>query len=162
MACAIICFTSRAYKPLESPRMAELKTRPTGASVAKFLNSIEDEGRRKDCKAITAIMQKATRSKPKMWGPAIVGFGDYHYKSGSGREGDWFQAGFSPRKQALTLYLMGGYPKDADTAKKLGKFKTGGSCLYIKRLDDVHLPTLRSLIAQSLKRIRAARIDYSK
>ena len=107
------------------------------------------------------MMQKATGAKPRMWGPAIVGFGDYHYSYSSGRKGDWFEAGFSPRKAALTLYLMGGYPKDPATAKRLGKFKTGGSCLYIKKLDDVHLPTLRSLITQSVKRIRTKRVDYS-
>jgi hypothetical protein len=142
--------------------MADLKTKKTAASVSSFVNAIPDEQRRKDCKSLVAMMQKATGAKPRMWGPAIIGFGDYHYSYGSGRQGDWFEAGFSPRKAALTLYLMGGYPKDAETAKKLGKFKVGGSCLYIKKLDDVNLPALRSLIAQSVKRIRTKRVDYSK
>ena len=142
--------------------MAELKTQKTDASVSQFINAIEDEQRRKDCKAIAAMMQKATKSKPRMWGPSIVGFGDFAYVDSAKKQHQWFQCGFSPRKQALTLYLMGGYPKDPETAKKLGKFKTGGSCLYIKTLDDVHVPTLRSLIAQSLKRMKSGRIDYSK
>ena len=142
--------------------MAELKTQKTNASVAKFINAIEDEQRRKDCKAIAAMMRKATKSKPRMWGPSIVGFGDFAYVDRAKQQHQWFQCGFSPRKQALTLYLMGGYPKDSATAKKLGKFKTGGSCLYIKTLDDVHVPTLQSLIAQSLKRVKTRFIDYSK
>ena len=144
------------------PAVAELKTKATKASVSQFINAIDDEQRRKDCKAIAAMMQKATKAKPKMWGPSIVGFGDFAYVNSAKEQHQWFQCGFSPRKQALTLYLMGGYPKDTDTAKKLGKFKTGGSCLYIKSLDDVHVPTLRSVIAQSLKRVKAGRIDYSK
>ncbi len=134
--------------------MAELKTKATKASVSAFINAIDDEQRRKDCKAVAAMMQKATGAKPKMWGPSIVGFGDFSYVDKAKQHHQWFQCGFSPRKQALTLYLMGGYPKDPATAKKLGKFKTGGSCLYIKTLDDVHEPTLRSLIAQSLKRVK--------
>ena len=142
--------------------MAELKTQKTGASVSKFINAIEDERRRKDCKAIAAMMQKATKAKPRMWGSAIVGFGDFAYVDRAKQQHQWFQCGFSPRKAALTLYLMGGYPKDSATAKKLGKFKTGGSCLYIKSLDDVDMPTLREVIAQSLKRVKQGRIDYSK
>ena len=142
--------------------MAELKTRKTSASVSKFINAIDDEQRRKDCKAIAAMMQKATKAKPRMWGPAIVGFGDFEYFNAAKKSNRWFQCGFSPRQGALTLYLIGGYPKDPETAKKLGKFKTGGSCLYIKTLDDVHVPTLRSLIAGSLKRVKAGRIGHSK
>ena len=142
--------------------MAELKTQKTNASVSQFINAIDDDQRRKDCKAIAAMMQKATKAKPRMWGPSIIGFGDFEYVNSAKKSQQWFQCGFSPRKQALTLYLMGGYPKDSETAKKLGKFKTGGSCLYIKTLDDVHVPTLRSLIAQSLTRVKSRRIDYSK
>ena len=142
--------------------MAELKTQKTNASVAKFINAIDDDQRRKDCKAIASMMQKATKAKPRMWGSSIIGFGDFAYVDKAKEQHQWFQCGFSPRKQALTLYLMGGYPKDSETAKKLGKFKTGGSCLYIKILDDVHVPTLRSLIAQSIKRVKSRRIDYSK
>ena len=142
--------------------MAELKTQKTNASVSQFINSIEDDQRRKDCKAIATMMQKATKAKPRMWGPSIVGFGDFEYVGRTKKPQPWFLCGFSPRKQALTLYLIGGYPKDADTAKKLGKFKTGGSCLYIKTLDDVHVPTLRSLITGSLKRLKGLGFDYAK
>ena len=141
--------------------MAELKTKPTGASVSSFLNSIPDDERRKDCKAVAALMQKATGARPRMWGPSIVGFGDFEYVNSTRKPQAWFLCGFSPRKQALTLYLMGGYPKDPGTAKKLGKFKTGGSCLYIKSLGDVHLPTLKALVGQSIRRIKDRRIDYS-
>src|SRR5687768_4336072 len=108
------------------------------------------------------MMQKATKSRPRMWGPSIVGFGDFAYVNRAKEQHQWFQCGFSPRKQALTLYLMGGYPKDAASLKKLGKVKTGGGCLYIKSLDDVSVPPLRAMIADSLKRIRSRRIDYSK
>lgn len=142
--------------------MAELKTQKTNASVSQFIKAIDDERRRKDCKAIAAIMHKATKATPRMWGPSIVGFGDFEYVDKAKQAHQWFLCGFSPRKQALTLYLMGGYPKDSETAKKLGKFKTGGSCLYIKTLDDVHVPALRSLIAQSIKRVKGRFIDYSK
>jgi hypothetical protein len=130
--------------------------------VSEFINAIAEEQRRKDCKAVAAMMQKATGSKPKMWGPSIVGFGDFEYVNSTRKPQKWFRCGFSPRKQALTLYLMGGYAKDAETVKKLGKFSVGGSCLYLKSLDDVHVPTLRAMITQSLKRIKSGRIDYSK
>ena len=142
--------------------MAELKTRKTGASVAEFLNSIDDEQRRKDCKAIASVMQAATNSKPKMWGDSIVGYGDYEYVNSTKKPQTWFQCGFSPRKAALTLYLMGGYPKDAASLKKIGKVKIGGGCLYIKSLDDVDMTALKNTIAGSLKRIKSGRIDYSK
>ena len=132
--------------------MAELKTQATKESVAKFLNSIEDENKRKDCKTVAKLMEEASGSKPVMWGPSIVGFGSYHYKGASGREGDWMRIGFSPRKQNLTIYLMGGFTKHQDLLEKLGKHSiSGGSCLYVKRLDDIHLPTLKKLILESLK-----------
>ena len=97
-----------------------------------------------------------------MWGPSIVGFGDFEYVNSTKKPQTWFQCGFSPRKSALTLYLMGGYPKDAASLKKLGTVKTGGSCLYIRSLDDVNLRALRSMIAASLTRVTSRRIDYSK
>jgi Domain of unknown function (DU1801) len=142
--------------------VAEIKTKPTGESVAAFINAIPDDQRRKDCKAIAAIMQKATKAKPKMWGTSIVGFGDFKYVNSAKETNSWFQCGFSPRKAALTLYLMGGYAKDAASLKKLGRVKTGGGCLYIKSLDDVSVPVLRGMIADSIKRVRSRRIDYSK
>jgi hypothetical protein len=133
--------------------MAELKTKPSDASVERFLAAIEDEARRADCRALVRIMKEATGSPPRMWGSSIVGFGDYHFKYASGREGDWFLTGFSPRKQDLTLYLMGGFENHRDLMEKLGKFKTGKGCLYLKRLDDAHLPTLKRLILRSVKQI---------
>ena len=131
--------------------MAELKTKPNDASVEAFLNGIADEQKRRDAFAILALMQKATRVEPKMWGSSIVGFGHYHYKYASGREGDWFVVGFSPRKNDLTLYLISGLDQHGQLLKKLGKHKTGKGCLYIKHLDDVDFPTLRELIKQSVR-----------
>jgi len=139
--------------------VAEVKTKATRASVAQFIDAIPEDQRRKDCKALVAMMQKATKAKPKMWGPSIVGFGDFEYVNSTKKPQPWFLCGFSPRKQALTLYLMGGYPKDSKT---LGKFTTGASCLYIKSLDDVHTPTLRAMIAESVARVKGKLVDYSK
>ncbi len=135
--------------------MAELKTKLNDRSVLKFLNGIKDEQRRQDCLAILGMMKKATRSEPKMWGSSIVGFGSYHYVYESGREGDWFMTGFSPRKQNLTFYLMGGFEQHDALLKKLGKHKTGKGCLYINKLQDVDLSTLRTLIERSVKHTRA-------
>jgi len=135
--------------------VAELKTKATKASVTEFLNSIEDDERRADCKTLVGMMTKATKAKAVMWGPAIVGFGDHEYTGANGKSTRWFQAGFSPRRQALTLYLMGG--TDKALLEKLGKSTTGMSCLYIKRLDDVHRPTLQELITNSLKRLKAGK-----
>ena len=129
--------------------MAELKTQPTGASVSAFLNAIEDADRRRDCKAIAKLMQKVTKSKPRMFGPSIVGFGEYRYMSAGKRVQDWFLAGFSPRKANLTLYIMGGFKRRPDLMKRLGKFKTGGSCLYLKNLSDVDEKVLASIIEDS-------------
>ena len=113
---------------------AELKTKVNDASVRKFLNTVADEQKRNDCFEILKMMQRITKEKPKMWGSSIVGFGSYHYKGASGREGDWMLTGFSPRKQALTVYLMHGFDTHADLLKKLGKYKTGMGGLYIKKL----------------------------
>ena len=134
--------------------MAELKTKQTDASVKDFLNQIPDEERRKDCLAVAKIMEEITGSKPKMWGPSIIGFGSYHYKYASGREGDWMITGFSPRKKDLTLYIMMGFEKYPELMKQLGKHSTGKSCLYIKRLSDIHVPTLKKLIKQSVKQLQ--------
>jgi len=142
--------------------MAELKTKQTDASVKDFLNKIPDKERRDDCFAIAKMMEEATGAKPKMWGPSIVGFGSFHYKYDSGREGDWLLTGFSPRKNDLTLYLMMGFEKHRELMEQLGKHKTGKSCLYIKRLDDVHVPTLKKLIKASLKQLREYQKSKSK
>ena len=127
----------------------ELKTKKRKANVAKFLDSIKDEEKRKDSKKINEIIKEVTGEKPVMWGSSIVGYGTYHYKSESGREGDWMITGFSPRAQNLTIYIMPGYsfPKYKALLEKLGPHKLGKSCLYIKRLSDIHMPTLKKIIA---------------
>ncbi len=134
--------------------MAENKTKPTRLSVTAFINSIEDADKRRDAKKVSAMMRKATGSRAKMWGSNIVGFGQYHYKYESGREGDFMLAGFSPRKQALTLYVIPGFKNFAPLMKKLGKYKTGKSCLYIKRLSDVDETVLEQLIVDSVTTMR--------
>lgn len=134
--------------------MAENKTKPTKASVQQFIKSQLDEQVRADCAVISKLMSEATGEPPKMWGPAIIGFGTYHYKYASGREGDMPIIGFSPRKQNLTLYVWMGFKEDADLWKRLGKHTTSKSCLYIKRLSDVDLPTLKKIIKKSVKRLK--------
>ena len=133
---------------------AELKTKMNDASVTKFLNSVEDEQKRNDSFEILKLMKQITKEEPKMWGSSIVGFGSYHYKGKSGREGDWMLTGFSPRKQNLTLYLMGGFDTHADLLNKLGKFTTGAGCLYIKKLDDVDKKVLKELVQESVRRMK--------
>ncbi len=134
--------------------MTELKTRPTDESVERFLSEIADEQTREDCRAIARIMKKVTKAKAKMWGPSIVGYGSYHYRYASGREADWFLTGFSPRKQNLTLYIMSGFTRYDVLLGKLGKYKTGKSCLYIKRLADVDLTVLERLIGESVAHMK--------
>ena len=134
--------------------MAENKTRETKTSVAAFLNAIDDKRKRADAKKIAAMMRKATGKRAKMWGTAIVGFGTYHYKYESGREGDWALVGFSPRKQNLVVYIMPGFEKFPTLMKKLGKYKTGKSCLYLNKLDNVDESVLEQLIDKSVKLMR--------
>ena len=135
--------------------MAEAKTKPTKQSVKEFLNRISDEQRRADCFALVKIMEEVTGNKPQMWGPSMIGFGSYHYKYASGHEGDCFMTGFASRKQDLTLYLMMGFQRHAELMKQLGKHRTSKSCLYIKRLSDIHMPTLKKLLKASLKDLSA-------
>lgn len=134
--------------------VAELKTKATDASVEEFLQGVSDETKRQDCYEILKIMKKATKAEPKLWGSSIVGFGDYHYVYDSGREGDWFITGFSPRAQNLTLYMMGGF--DPELLQQLGKYKTGKGCLYIKKLEDVDTKVLAELIAKSVRKLTDA------
>ena len=134
--------------------MADAKTKATTISVSKFLNAIADDARRKDAKTVLKIMRGTTGEKPKMWGTAIVGFGNYHYKYASGREGDWCLTGFSPRKQALSIYIMSGFKGQDALMKKLGKHKIGKSCLYVKKLDDIDLKILEKLVSQSVAYMR--------
>ncbi len=137
--------------------MAEPKTKKTDASVAAFLDAVADPGRREDARAVLALMKRITGEEPKMWGPSIVGFGSYTYTYASGQTGDWPIAAFSPRKQALTLYLMPGFEKDADLMKRLGKHRTGKSCLYLNRLADVDAGVLEELVRRSVERMRNRR-----
>ena len=142
--------------------MAELKTKRTDESVEDFLNRIPDAERREDCLAIAKLMEEVTGHKPEMWGPSIVGFGSYHYKYASGHEGEWPVTGFSPRKKDLTLYLMMGFEKHHELMKQLGKHSVGKSCLYIKRLSDIHVPTLKKLIKASVRQLHDYRTSQIK
>jgi hypothetical protein len=134
--------------------MAENKTKPNTKSVASYLEGIENPQRKADCLTIASLMEELTGEKPKMWGDSIVGFGDYRYKYASGREGDWFLAGFSNRKQSLTLYIMGYLEYYGEILEDLGKFKHGKGCLYIKQLSDINLDVLKTLISTSLERLK--------
>jgi hypothetical protein len=129
----------------------EVKTKVNDASVEDFLNAVADEGKRQDCFEILKLMKQVTNEEPKMWGASIVGFGSYHYKGASGREGDWMLTGFSPRKDNLTLYIMGGLDSHQELLQKLGKHKTGVGCVYIKKLSDVDKEVLKDLVAASVK-----------
>src|ERR1044072_916137 len=135
--------------------MAEMKTNATTESVEDFLNRIPEAERREDCFAVAKMMEEITGEKPKMWGPSIVGFGSYTYKYASGHTGDWPIAAFSPRKKDLTVYLMMGLEKHTELMEKLGKYSHSKSCLYIRRLSDIHLPTLKKLIKTSVKDLKA-------
>ena len=130
--------------------MAEAKTKPTEMSVADYLKNVYDEQVREDCSSITGLMENITGEKAKMWGTAIIGFGKYHYQYDSGHSGDICLAGFSPRKANITLYVLAGFPGQDELLSKLGKFKTGKSCLYIKKLSDVDTNVLESLIKHSV------------
>ncbi len=134
--------------------MAELKTKQTEKSVEKFLKSVKDTRQREDSFTVLKMMQKITNCEPKMWGPSIIGFGVYHYKYASGREGDWPIAAFSPRKGNLTLYIMPGFERYKELMNKLGKFKTGKCCLYIKKLEDVNMSVLKDLVKSSAEEMK--------
>lgn len=131
--------------------MAELKTKPTDLSVTDFLAAVEDDTRRRECRTVARIMKRVTGKRARMWGSSIVGFGSYHYRYASGREGDWFLTGFSPRKANLTLYIMSGFSRYAELLGKLGRHTTGKSCLYVKRLDDIDQDVLAQLIERSVE-----------
>lgn len=140
--------------------MAELKTKPTIQTAPEFLMAtVADDQRRVDCFTLIELMQKATGCEPVMWGASIVGFGKYHYRYASGREGDWMVTGFSPRKNDLTLYIISGFDNSPELMQKLGKYKTGKSCLYLKRLADVDQKVLRQLIDTSVKAMASQRVE---
>ena len=130
--------------------MAELKTKASDASVSAFLQSVDGEQKRRDARDILALMKEVTGKRPRMWGTSIVGFGSYHYKYQSGREGDWPVTGFSPRKQNLAVYIMPGFSRYSSLMNRLGKYKTGKSCLYLRRLGEVDQKVLRQLVTRSV------------
>ena len=134
--------------------MAEMKTQPTAASVTAFLDGVDGDRRRQDAYILLDLMRRVTGEDAVMWGASIVGFGRYHYRYDSGREGDFFITGFSPRKSALTVYVMPGFGGYDDLMGRLGKHKTGRSCLYINRLADVDLAVLEQLVAASVAWMR--------
>jgi hypothetical protein len=135
--------------------MAEAKTRPTGLSVKAFLDAIEDETRRKDCRTLAALMKRVTGASPKMWGPGIVGFGSYHYEYASGHSGDSCVVGFAPRKGEISVYLMNVHEGAEELFAALGKHRRGKACLYVRRLADVNLPVLEQLVALAFARTRS-------
>jgi hypothetical protein len=135
--------------------MAQLKTQPNDQGVTDFLNTVENETRRQDSFTILELMQQVTGDEPKMWGDSIIGFGTYQHKYASGRQGEWFLTGFSPRVQNLTLYIMSGFDEYEDLLAKLGKHSTGKSCLYVKRLENIDLDVLEELIEKSVALMKA-------
>jgi hypothetical protein len=139
--------------------MAELKTKPTQVDVLDFLGKLSDDQRRNDCLVVLELMKAATGADPRMWGASIVGFGRYQYRYESGRTGEWPVIGFSPRKNDLTLYIMPGFDRYESLLARLGKHKTGKSCLYLKRLSDVDLVVLKELIEESVKAMAPLRVD---
>ena len=135
--------------------MATIKTARTTASVSAFLNGIPDARKRSECRSVGKMMREVTGARPHMWGGSIVGYGSYRYRYESGREGSWFLCGYSPRAQNLTIYIMPGFSEFAPLMGKLGKYKTGKSCLYIRSLDEVDKGVLRELIGRSVEVMRS-------
>ena len=131
--------------------LADWKTKPENVSVDAFLEGVEDEQKRADSQKLLALMREVTGIEPRMWGSSMIGFGQYHYRYPSGREGDWFLTGFSPRKANLSIHVMSGLHRHRDLLARLGKFSTGQSCLYVKRLSDIDIDALRSLLADSVR-----------
>jgi len=134
--------------------LSELKTKVNDASVQKFLEGVDNESKRKDCEEILTMMQEATGCEPKMWGASMIGFGSYHYKYDSGREGDFMLVGFAPRKSNISVYIIPGFSDYESELEKLGKHKTGKSCLYINKLEEVDKNVLQHLISDSVVRMR--------
>ena len=134
--------------------MSELKTQPNDTDVGHFLDGIENERRRQEGHLLLRLMRRVTGQEARMWGTSITGFGSYHYRYDSGREGDWFLTGFSPRKQAMAVYIMPGFGSHDALTIKLGKHRTGKSCLYVNRLDDIDLAVLEDLVARSVAWMR--------
>jgi hypothetical protein len=140
-------------KPRANRSSTEAKTRPGGQTAQSFIAGLSDERRQRECKTLLTLMTELTGEPPVMWG-SIVGFGTYHYKYASGREGDWPRTAFSPRKQSITVYCMPGFKNQQDLLSRLGPHKTSVSCLYIRKLEDVDLGVLREVVARSLKEMQ--------
>lgn len=138
--------------------MAGLKTVPNDGDVEAFLDGVEDPVRRGECREVLALMRELTGEEPRMWGESIVGFGRYRYRYESGRTGEWFLTGFSPRKKDLTLYVLPGLDAFAEVTARLGRFRTGRSCLYLKRLDDVDRQALRELVSRGVAALEPKRV----
>lgn len=134
--------------------MSDLKTKPNQGDVKAFIDTVEPEGKREDSQELLKLMAKITGLEPKMWGPSIIGYGNYHYKYKSGREGDWFLTGFSPRKQNMTVYLMGGFAESESLLEKLGKHKVSVGCLYFKKLADIDIEILKQLVTKSIDTLK--------
>ena len=154
-----VVFPCRPVRTLSAVAMAELKTKKNDASVAAFLDTVDDPKRRADCWALVELMQDVTRMPPAMWGTSIIGFGSYRYEYKSGRTGEWFVVGFSPRKRNLTLYLMGGLKALAPILERMGTHSCGKGCLYLKRLSDHDPAILRELVEASVLRLEPQRTD---
>ena len=135
--------------------MAETKTKPTEVSVDAFIEAVADPVRREDAKRVCAMMERVTGEPPRMWGPSIIGFGSYHYKYDSGHEGTACRLGFSPRKAEQVLYVLTGEPEQQEQLSRLGKHKTGKSCLYVKKLADVDMAVLEEITRGALKHMNA-------
>jgi hypothetical protein len=147
---------TKARKARPASRRAETKTRPTGRSVEAFLAAVPDERRRRDARTALALLKRVTGLPPRMWGPSIVGFGSYHYRYESGREGDMCLAGFSPRATATVFYLLAGLREQAPLLARLGPHGLGQGCLYVRRLEDVDLGVLERIVAGSVASVRRA------
>lgn len=131
--------------------MAENKTQPTDQSVKSFIEALDDQQKISDSYSLVKLMKEVTGCDPKMWGPSIIGFDQYHYKYESGREGDMLKAGFSPRKREFSIYIMSGFKRQEELLQKLGKHRTGKACLYVKKLDDIDMDVLREMVEESVK-----------
>lgn len=141
--------------------MADLKTQPNQGSIASFIDSIEPESKHEDAKTLLKLIQDISGEQPTMWGATILGYGNYHYKYESGREGDWFLAGFSPRKQNLSIYINGGFEGQEELLEKLGKHKKSVGCLYVKRLSDIDLRVLEEMIKQSIQTLKKRYAEFN-
>lgn len=152
----------RTFVPSKKLSMSELKTQVNNASVEKFISAVKDEETRKDCLALLDLMKKTTKEEPKMWGSSIVGFGTFHYKGKSGREGNWFVTGFSPRKQNMTVYFCLGFKHLAPQLKRLGKFKTSVGCLYFNKLSDIDIKVLKEMLKETKDNQKILVSQYGK